>query len=172
VEWCRRHGYPITSADTHGRGLADLRRQFAEIKLTSFGDMGELVVRARHVLDWMSDGGDMLLWLRHWSVWSSMQHMPLFTRLREAVGEPRPLSEAPGQLITPAQLDDGISVLAIALWFLWDCAIFSERRSPVFLCSYDDEWNRFLIPPDYEPAALQAHFGELVVGEGVQRRGK
>jgi hypothetical protein len=77
----------------------------------------------------------------------------------------RPLSEAPGQLITPAQLDDGLSVLAIALWFLWDCAIFPERLGPVFLCSYDDEWNRFLIPPEFDPASLRGHFGELVAGE-------
>src|SRR5690242_14391522 len=87
-----------------------------------------LVARAKRVLDWMSGGGDMLLWLRHWYVWPNMQHMPLFTRLREAVGEHRPLIEAPGQLITPSERDDGVSVLALAMWFLWDCTILSESH--------------------------------------------
>jgi hypothetical protein len=168
AEWCRRHGYPLATEETNGRAVPDVRRQFMEIRLTSFGDMGELVARARQVLDWMSGSGDLLLWLHHWSVWSSTQHMPLFTRLRESVGEHRSLAEAPGQLITQAQIDDGISVLAIALWFLWDCTIFSERRGPVFFCSFDDEWNRFFIPPDYDRTPLIAHFRPLIANPAAK----
>jgi hypothetical protein len=151
AEWCRRCGYPVIDADSYGRPSPDIRRQFREIGLVPFTDLGEPVVRARQIMEWMSAGGEVLLWLRNWAVWPSMQHMPLFTRFREGFGEHRPLIEAPAQVITPSQLDDGISVLVIAMWSLWDCAVFSERRGPVFICSHD-EWNSFFVPPEYDRA--------------------
>ncbi len=161
ADWCRRRNYPV--AEAYGRPAPAARRQFTEIRLAPFGDMGERVVRARHIMEWMGGGGEMLLWLDDWAVWPSMQHMPLFTRFREAFGEHRPLIEAPGQLITPAQLEDGISVLVTALWFLWDCSVFSDRRGPVFMCSHD-EWNSFFVPPEYDPRPLVAEFTSLVAG--------
>jgi hypothetical protein len=161
AEWCRRYGYPVVDADAYGRPSPDVRRHFAEIKLEPFGDMGELVVRARQIMEWMTRDGDVLLWVQHWAVWSSLQHIPLFTRFRQGVGEPRTLLEAPGHVITAADLDDGISVLAMALWFLWDCAVFSERRGPVFVCSYD-AWDSFFIPPDYDRTPLLIHIGSFV----------
>jgi hypothetical protein len=83
--------------------------------------------------------------------------------LRQSSDHPRirPLIDAPGQVISQAQLDDGISVLVVASWFLWDCAVFSERRGPVFVCSYDG-WDSFFLPPDYDRTPLVAHFRSVV----------
>lgn len=87
--------------------------------------------------------------------------MPLFTRLREAFGESRPLIEAPGQLITPAELDGGISVLIVALWFVWDCTVLPARLGPVFVCSHD-EWASFFVPPEYDRQPLLTEFASIL----------
>jgi len=165
ADWCRRHDYPVIDADTYGHPAPMVRREFVERGLAPFGDMGERVTRARQVLEWMSMSGEILLWLTDWSVWSSIEHLPLFTRFREAVGEQRPLIEAPGHVVTPAQLDDGMSVLVVALWFLWDCSVFSERRGPIFVCSHD-EWTSFFVPPEYDQRPLLTDFGLLMAGAG------
>jgi hypothetical protein len=123
--------------------------------------MGERVVRARAVMEWLRSGGEMLLWLGDWAVWPSMQHEPLFTRFREAFGEHRPLIDAPGHLIAPDEIDDGISVLTTALWFLWDCHVFSARRGPMFVCSHD-EWNSFFIPSENDRRVILTEFAPFI----------
>jgi hypothetical protein len=163
ADWCRTHNYPVIDADFYGRPTPGVRKHFTKIDLVSFDDVGERVGRARQIMEWMNGGAEVLLWLDDWAVWPRMQHMPLFTRFREAFGEHRPLIDAPGQLITPEQLDDGISVLTMALWFLWDCYVFSDRRGPVYVCSHD-EWNSFFVPPDYDRRLLLVDFASIVAG--------
>jgi hypothetical protein len=80
----------------------------------------------------------MLLWLSDWAVWPNSQHMPLFTRFRDAFDESRPLIETPGHLFQANEIDDAVSVLAIAMLFVWDCHVF-PADGPVFVTSHD-EW--------------------------------
>ena len=85
--------------------------------------------------------------------------MPLFARFRQAFGEMRPLIEAPSHLIEPGELDEAISVLAMALLFFWDCYVFSEHRGPVFFCSHD-EWIGFFIPRGSDQTAIPNTFSD------------
>jgi hypothetical protein len=58
--------------------------------------------------------------------------MPLFTKFREALGEQRPLIEAPGHLVTPAEAGDAISIITVALLFIWNChALSASDRDAV-----------------------------------------
>jgi hypothetical protein len=161
--WCLVHGYPVTDADFYGRPRPAFRDQFEEIQLAACVDR-ESVGRARHVVEWaFRDNGELLLWVSDWAVWPSHQHMPLFTRFREGCGEKRPLIEAPGHLITPSGIDDGISVLATALWLMWDCSVFPANSGPVYFCSHD-EWNSFFLPPGYNSGPLLQAFGAILNG--------
>jgi len=58
--------------------------------------------------------------------------MPLFTRFREALSERRPLIEAAGHLVTPAETDDAVSIIATALLFIWDCYGISSSGRDAF----------------------------------------
>lgn len=161
--WCLEHDYPVIDADEYGRPSPDFRDRFDEIQLAACDDK-ESVGRARHVMEWASrDSGEVLLWLDDWAVWPSHQHLPLFTRFREGCGERRPLIEAPGHLIAATDLDDGISVLATALLFMWDCSVFSAARGPVFFTSHD-EWSSFFVPRGYDSEQLLHKFRAILAG--------
>ncbi len=64
--------------------------------------------------------------------------MPLFTRFRQALGERRPLIEAPGHLVTPAEADDGLSILIVSLQFVWDCHILTASGRDAIFVSHDE----------------------------------
>ena len=161
--WCLEHDYPVIDADYYGRSEPAFRDQFEEIQLAACDDK-ESVSRARHVIEWAGrENGEVLLWVGDWAVWPGHQHTPLFTRFREGCGERRPLIEAPGHLIAPRELDDGISVLVTALWFMWDCSVFPANRGPVFFTSHD-EWNSFFVPPGHDAGPLLHKFGAILAG--------
>jgi hypothetical protein len=89
--------------------------------------------------------------------------MPLFTRLREALNESRPLLEAPGQLVKADDFDDALSVLVLALLFGWDCHVFSAAPGAVFFCSHDG-WDGFFVPPG-SATEVSAAFSEWLVDD-------
>jgi hypothetical protein len=64
--------------------------------------------------------------------------MPLFSRFREAFGERRPLIEAPGHLVTPPEIEDGVSILTISLLFFWDCHVLTASGREVVFVSHDE----------------------------------
>lgn len=155
ADWCRDHGYPVIDADYYGRPAPTVRELFPEIPLRYPADSGQKVELARAIVRSMP--GELLFWVGEWAVWPSSQHMPLFTRLREAWGEKRPLIEAPGHLLGQEELDDAVSILAISLLFIWDCHVFSKKLSPIFFCSHD-EWNGFFVPPGCDSDGLKGAF--------------
>lgn len=141
-DWCRAHGYPVMDADHYGNPAPRVLEAGARIAVQYPDDSGQKVLLAREVIGQLANAGEMLLWLDNWAVWPNSQHMPLFTRFREALGESRPVIEAPGHLIQAAALDDAVSVLAVAMLFFWDCHVF-PASGPVFVTSHD-EWNAFV----------------------------
>jgi len=165
--WCRHHDYPVVEADHHGRPAPAIRKHFRAVKLSCPVDSGKKVGLARDVVKWLDGAGELLLWLGDWAVWPSSQHLPLFTRFREAFGEMRPLIEAPGHLIQRGELDDAVSVLATALLFIWDCHVFSAVRRPVFFCSHD-EWSAFFVPPDFDPKPIHEAFSRWLPDGGAE----
>lgn len=78
------------------------------------------------------------IWLGDWAVWGSSQHMPLFTRFREAFGKKRPLIEAPGQLLTPEEADDAVSIISVSLLFRWNCHMLTDSDRDAVFTSHDE----------------------------------
>jgi hypothetical protein len=79
-----------------------------------------------------------LLWITDWSVWPSGEHLPLMTRLRHALREERSVYDAPGCLVRAGENDDGLSVVILALLFLWDVWILDGERRGAVLFSHDE----------------------------------
>jgi hypothetical protein len=132
--WCVKHRYPIIDANHYGRPAPVVRKQFEEIQLVYPANSGKMVFLASEVIRWFSVNGnaELLLWIDDWGVFPGCEHIPLFMRFRQALGESRALIEAPGHLLEVDELDDAVSVLAIALLFGWDCHVFSATHGPVF----------------------------------------
>jgi hypothetical protein len=85
--------------------------------------------------------GQVLIWTTDWSVWPSGEHVPLFARLREALGDTRSLEEANAQLIDRDSADDGQSLAIVNVLFLWDCWLIADAFDyAVFFCH--DEWGQ------------------------------
>lgn len=157
ADWCRSNGYPVVDADYYGHPAPQVLETATRIPIQYPEDSGRKVLLAREVIGQFA-AGEMLLWLGDWAAWPNSQHMPLFTRLREAFGEHRPLIEAPGHLFQASEIDDAVSVLAVAMLFLWDCHVF-PKNGPVFVTSHD-EWNAFVALKDADAsiAAKIAHW--------------
>jgi len=161
ARWCSAHGYPVTEG--RGSPAPAARKSYRRIDLAYPADSGRKVELARAVVRWMVASGDLLIWIADWAVWPSSQHMPLFTRFREAFGEDRPLIEAPGHLINKEQADDATSILAVALLFVWDCHVFTATRGPVFFCSHDEVCS-FLVPSDADIRLVSDTFESWLPG--------
>ncbi len=111
---------------------------FHIVKLSYPADSGAKVNLARHLFALVAKEAETLLLVDDWAVWPSAQHMPLFTRFREALGEHRPLIEAPGHLVTSSEMDDAISIISTSLLFIWDCFGISASGKDAFYISHDE----------------------------------
>jgi hypothetical protein len=143
VTWCLQRGYPAGSREGYTIPVADKHPagfHFAEFSHPA--DSGKKVRLARFLYSLIDPAPELLLWLGDWGVWPSSQHMPLFTRFRQAFGEQRPLIDTPGHLVTPAEADDAISIITVSLQFIWDCDIITVSGRDVIFISHD-EYGRF-----------------------------
>jgi len=167
--WCGEYGYPVMDVGYYGRPAPLVDEQFELIRFTYPIDSGQRVRLARDVVEWLakSGGTELLFWVDQWDVWPRSQHLPVFARFREAFGETRPLIQSPGHLFRVDELDDALSVLVVALLFIWDCHVFSAIRSPVFFCCHD-EWSGLFVPPGYDPTLISTAFSSwLLKDDGV-----
>jgi hypothetical protein len=146
AEWCERHGY-LKPDKLRDLGVPP---GYAQHSFEIPAGAGPRVAFCR-ALWHIADAGDVterLLWIKGWGIGISSEHMPLFYSLRRALGENRPLIEMPGQLISPADTDDGLSMLIVAGIFSWDAWVYSS--SGIFIELSNDE-----VGAVYEPAVLQ-----------------
>lgn len=111
---------------------------FHSAKLEYPKDSGRKVWFAKHLLSLVDREPEALLLIDDWAVWPSCQHEPLFTRFREALGENRPLIEAPGHLIESTDDENAQSVVVTALLFMWDCYGISSSGRDAFFFSHDE----------------------------------
>lgn len=138
--WCAERGYPTRKYEGYALLRADPEPAgFERIAFSSPPDSGKRVSLARFLLSLLDPAPELLFWLGDWAVWPSCQHMPLFARFREALGEKRPLIETPGHLVTVDEADDGVSILAVALLFMWDCHVITASGRDVIYVSHDEE---------------------------------
>jgi hypothetical protein len=143
ADWCSRRGYP-----TRGRGgivgpEPDIqRREFHRVEFVFPQTAARRVWLARFLYGLVDPSPELLIWVGDWAVWPDRQHMPLFSRFRQAFGEHRPLIEAPGHLVAPNEMEDGVSILITSMLFVWDCHLLtSSGRDALFVCH--DEWGCF-----------------------------
>lgn len=74
-----------------------------------------------------------------WGVWGSSEHLDLFYGYRRSFGESRTLMEAPVHVFQRGEEDTFISILSMALYFVWDAWIFDSGGKAVVRISHD-EW--------------------------------
>jgi hypothetical protein len=104
-----------------------------------------------------------LLLIEEWGVWPSGEHLPLFTRLREACGERRSLIDLPGHLFGTGDDDDGLSFLILATLFLWDYSLYSESGAAIVVSH--DEFGVVLTPKNDLMSELRQELERLHVLE-------
>ena len=142
VTWCDERSYPTRETTDHRTRGASQRPdgfQFVPIKIPA--DSGRKVWLAGVLHDLVAPAPETLLWIPVWSVFPSSEHIPLFARLRGALGESRPLIEIPGHLLSAGDRDDAISLIVVALQFFWDLHLVSSTgRDAVYVSHHEDGW--------------------------------
>ncbi len=102
-------------------------------------DAGARVAMVREIWACVASGQpEALLWVTHWSVWPSSEHMPLAEAVRRGLGEERPLHVAPGCLVRLGEDDQALAVLVTAVLFLWDCWVLSPDGTLAAFFSHDE----------------------------------
>src|ERR1700692_4210743 len=117
--WCIYRQIPLRAAGWVRPDINDNHFHIVDIPYPT--DSGAKVFMARFLFSLLAPDPETLLLVDDWAVWPSSQHMPLFTRFRQALGEDRLLIEAPGHLVTASESDDAVSIIATSLLFIWDC---------------------------------------------------
>ena len=140
AQWCSERGFPTSQNPGYIVGpdpdLSSPEFHFVDFQLPR--NSGKKVFLARSFYALVDASPELLLWLGDWAVWPSGQHMPLFTRFREAFGETRPLIEAPAHLVTPDEAEDAVSIIAVAMLFLWDCHVLTASGRDAIHVSHDE----------------------------------
>ena len=134
--WCVERQFPLREGGSIRPDI--IADHFHRADLTYPQDSGKKVSLARRLFSLVTSESDTLVLLDSWTVWPSSQHLPLFIRFREALGEHRPLVEAPGHLAAPVDADDAISIIATSLFFIWDCYGISSTGRDAFYISHDE----------------------------------
>jgi hypothetical protein len=140
ANWCSRRGYPTRQREGYIVGPEpDIQaHKFPRVEFALPRDSGRKVWLARFIYGLVDPSPELLIWLGDWGVWPSGQHMPLFSSLRQAFGEHRPLIEAPGHLVASDEIEDGVSILTTSLLFLWDCHVLTASGRDVVFVSHDE----------------------------------
>ena len=136
--WSSKRGYPLKQYE--GRVLGPdpclTYPKFHFVEFPSPEESGRKVWLARLLYSFLEHSPEVLIWVNDWGVWE--EHMPLFARFRQAFGESRHLIDAPGHIVRPDEIDDGISVFVIACLFLWDCHVLSASGRDALFTSHDE----------------------------------
>ena len=134
--WCVEREVPLRDVGHIQPDIGDAHFHIA--KLPYPVDSGKKVCLAQRLFSLVASELETLLLVDDWAVWPSSQHLPLFTRFREALGEQRPLIERPGHVVTATDSDDAISIVATSLLFFWDCYGISSSGRNAFYISHDE----------------------------------
>jgi hypothetical protein len=135
VDWCSIHGVTSTFNEI-GPKLQSPPYHFATFRHPV--DSSKKVWLARFLYSLVESSPELLIWLAEWDVWPSCQHMPLFTRFREAFDGHRSPDEAPGQLLTSNEAADAVSIIAVSLLFFWNCHVLCSSGNDAVFVSHDE----------------------------------
>jgi hypothetical protein len=101
-------------------------------------DSGKKVALTKCLYNFVRMERRVLVLLNNWQVFPSSGHVPLVLRVRQALGESRPLVEFPGHLFSSDEHEDGISVVLVSAQFFWDCFVVGESATTFFFLSHDE----------------------------------
>ncbi|TWT78003.1 hypothetical protein Pla123a_18020 [Posidoniimonas polymericola] len=160
--WCVGSGVPLRQAGWLRPDLTVDPYHVVDIPIDL--DAGRKVYLAGELCSLVKPSPQTLLLLDDWAVWSEMHRMPLFTRFRAALGEERPLIEAPGHLVSEVDRDDALSIVTAALLFSWDCYGIADGGGHGFYFSHDDYCQFASRDPD-----LAAEVERRFAGDGRRR---
>ena len=140
AEWCARRDFPTRHIEGYVVGPdPDITSPpFHFVKFTLPTDSGRKVAFGRFLYSLVDPAPELLFWLGDWAVWPSSQHMPLFTRFRQAHGESRPLIDASGHMLTSDETDDAVSILIVSLQFVWNCHLLTSSGRDAVFVSHDE----------------------------------
>ena len=130
IQWCRENQI----------NLDDQERPALDTTLKDFkipSDAGQRVALVNTQFQEIWEEGEILIWIREWSVWESGERLHIFNRFRQSYGESRLLNEIPAQLISKNEYEDGLSIVTLAVLFLWDCYVLTKGRQVLFY-SHDE----------------------------------
>lgn len=160
--WCRKRGYPTRQFEGYIVG-PDPDLESGDFHFIDFWipeDAGRRVYLVKLLFSFLKPAKELLVWVGDWAVWPSGQHMPLFTRFREAFGEHRRLIEAPGHLVRASEGDDAQSILVVATLFLWNCHVLCGNGDEALFVSHD-EWGRVAVRRKSRVASIERTLTEM-----------
>jgi hypothetical protein len=82
---------------------------------------------------------DVCIYVSGWGVWGSSENLDLFYGYRRSFGENRTLMEAPVHLFERSEEGTFVSILCMALYFVWDAWVFDTEGKVLVRISHD-EW--------------------------------
>ncbi len=149
--WAIAHGYRLYDPPW-GRQV-DVA-SFDEQRFRVPEDSGARMALARMLWDSLaSDAPEALVWVTEWGVWPSGEHLPLAAAVRRGYGETRSLHDAPGAIIGRDETDAGLSLMALAILFLWDCWLLLPGGQMACFLSHD-EYGAIVAPGQVPPEIM------------------
>lgn len=82
-------------------------------------------------------GGSTYIYISSWGIWGAYEHLDLFYGYRRSHKENRPLIEAPVHVFVPTEQDAFVSILSMALYFMWDAWVFGSDGTAILKVSHD-----------------------------------
>jgi hypothetical protein len=82
-----------------------------------------------------------MIWYREWGIWNKEDEETFsqtVLRLRAAMGEHRPLIDAPGHILTSEEYVDARALWAQPVLIGWDAILFPEKRDYFAFNSHDE----------------------------------
>lgn len=133
--WSARRGYRLN--ESFGRPVAG--EILTPLRFHIPADAGARVTLARTLWETIgADAPEVLVWVTEWGVWPSGEHVALAEAARRGLGATGTLGESPGHLTRLGESDAGLSVLCLAVLFLWDCWVLPADRRPAVFVSHDE----------------------------------
>lgn len=102
-------------------------------------DSGRKTALSRLVAYLLLRSRSVCIYISGWGVWGSSENLDLFYGYRRSFGEDRTLMEAPVHLFERGEEDTFVSILSMALYFVWDAWAFDTEGRALVRISHD-EW--------------------------------
>ena len=131
VNWCKNNQILLDERDRPNLG-----KDYERFDIPS--DAGQRIALVKGHLERYRNEEELLIWIRDWGVWESAERPHIFYKFRLSYGEYRTLEKAPAQLCSRDEFEDSLSIVTLAVLFLWDCFIVSKANGKNLFYSHDE----------------------------------